>query len=135
MDAGILNVAFSLGGELLAEVCGVLVLDVLHNWIPASVVVDLISVTWGIDNVEAETDAVLLDDVRNCLDLGGGAGLWPWLETALGIDEVGGEDGVDESGLSETSLSCTATIIRYYSFNRKETNAVKLARARTYRRR
>lgn len=63
MDAGVLDVALSLGGELLAEVCGVLVLDVLHNWIPASVVVDLVSVTWGIDNVEAKTNAVLLDDV------------------------------------------------------------------------
>ena len=108
VDAGILDVALSLGGELLAEVCGVLVLDVLHNRIPASVVVDLISVTWGIDNVDAEPNGCLLDDVRSCLELGGGAGLWPWLKTALGIDEVGGEDGVDESGLSETSLSCTA---------------------------
>lgn len=63
MDAGILDVALSLSGELLAEVCRVLVLDVLHNWIPASVVVDLVAVTWGIDNVQAETNTVLLDDV------------------------------------------------------------------------
>lgn len=111
VDAGILDVALALSGELLAEVCGVLVLDVLHNWVPTSVVVDLVSITWGIDNVQAKTDAVLLNDVRDSLDLGGGAGLWSWLKTALGVDEVGGEDGIDESGLSETSLSCTAHIL------------------------
>lgn len=111
MNAGILDVALTLSGKLLAKVCGVLVLDVLHNWVPASVVVDLVSVTWGIDNVQAKTDAILLNDVRDRLNLGGGAGFWPWLKAALGVDEVGGEDGVDESGLSETSLSCTAHIL------------------------
>ena len=97
MNAGILDVALALSGKLLAEVGGMLVLDVLHNWVPASVVVDLVSVTWGINNVQAKTNAVLLNDVRDSLDLGGRAGFWPWLKTALGVDEVGGEDGVDES--------------------------------------
>ena len=35
VDAGVLDVALSLGGELLAEVCRVLVLDVLDDGVPA----------------------------------------------------------------------------------------------------
>ena len=52
MDAGILDVSFSLRSEFLSEVCRVLVLDVLDNWIPASVVVDLITIAGGIHNVQ-----------------------------------------------------------------------------------
>lgn len=105
MNAGILDVTLSLSGELLAEVGGVLVLDVLDDWVPASIVVYLVAVTRGIDNVQAESHTVLLNNVRNGLDLGRGADWLIWSETSLRIDEVGCEDGVDESGLSETSLT------------------------------
>ncbi len=63
VDTGVLNVALSLCGELLAEVCGVLILDVLDDWVPASIIVDLVSVTWSIDDVEAEAYTILFDDV------------------------------------------------------------------------
>jgi hypothetical protein len=36
VNSGILDVAVTLGSKFLAEVCGVLVLDVFHNWVPAS---------------------------------------------------------------------------------------------------
>lgn len=89
VDAGILDVAFTLSSKLLAKVCGVLILDVLDNWVPASatsvpiysiqieceraselflglfvpaVVVDLVSVARCVDDVQAETHTVLLDD-------------------------------------------------------------------------
>ena len=62
VNAGVLDIALSLSGELLAEVCRVLVLDVLHDRIPAPVVVDLVSVAGSVDNVEAEPDAILLND-------------------------------------------------------------------------
>ena len=35
VDPGILDVSLSLSGELLAQICRMLVLDVLDNWIPA----------------------------------------------------------------------------------------------------
>lgn len=83
-----------------------LVLDVLHDGIPAPVVVDKITVAGGINNVESEADAVLLDDVGNGLDLGGRADNLVGLESTLGLDEVRGEDGVDQSRLSEARLTC-----------------------------
>lgn len=35
MNAGILNVAFSLSGQLLAKVGRMLILDVFNDWVPA----------------------------------------------------------------------------------------------------
>ena len=35
VNTGILNVTLALSSELLAEVCRVLILDILHNGIPA----------------------------------------------------------------------------------------------------
>ena len=63
VDTGVLDISLTLSCELLSEVCGVLILDVLDNWIPASVVVDLITITRGIDNVQPQTNTILLDDV------------------------------------------------------------------------
>jgi hypothetical protein len=63
VDTGVLDISLTLSCELLSEVCGVLVLDVLDDWIPASIVVDLITITRGIDNVQPQTNTILLDDV------------------------------------------------------------------------
>ena len=73
VDAGILEVALALGSELFPEVCAVLVLDVLNNGIPAALVVDQVTVAWSVDNVETQPDAILLDDMRHGLNLGGAA--------------------------------------------------------------
>jgi hypothetical protein len=62
VDTCILNIAFTLGGKFLSKVRRVLVLNVFHNRIPAPVIVYLVSVTWGIDNIESESDAILFDD-------------------------------------------------------------------------
>jgi hypothetical protein len=63
VDTGVLDISLTLSCELLSEVCGVLVFDILDDWIPASVVVDLVTVTWGIDNVQPQTNTIFLDDV------------------------------------------------------------------------
>jgi hypothetical protein len=105
VNSGILNVSLSLGSEFLSKVCGVLVLDVLDNWVPASVVVHLVAVTRGVDDVESETNAILLDDMGNSLNLSGGSYWLIWGKTSFGIDKVGCEDGVNECGLSETGLT------------------------------
>lgn len=107
MDARVLEVALALGGQLLAEVGAVLVLDVLDNGVPAALVVDEVAVAGGVNNVEAETDAVLLDDVRDGVDGGGGARLLVGLEATLAVHQVRREDGVDERRLAEASLACT----------------------------
>ena len=96
VNTGVLDVALSLGGELLAQVSGVLILDVLDDGVPASVIVNEVAITGGIDNVESQADTVLLNDVGGSLDLGRGSDGLFRLETTLGIDKVRSEDGVDQ---------------------------------------
>lgn len=108
VDARILDVTLTLGSELFSQVGGVLVLDILDNGVPATVVVDKISIAGGVDNVQAKTNVILLDDVRHRLDLGGGADNLVGVQSALGLDEVRGEDGVDEGRLAQTRLACSA---------------------------
>lgn len=106
MDAGVLDVFVAIGRELLAQVGGVLVLDVLDNRVPAAVVVDQVTVARGINNVEPKANAILFDDVGYRVDLGGRSDDFLGHKTTLGLDKVGGEDGIDESRLSEASLAC-----------------------------
>jgi hypothetical protein len=105
VNASVLDVTFTLSRELLAQVGGVLVLDILDNGVPAAVIVDEVSVSRGIDNVESEAYAVFLDDVGVGLNLGGGSDGLIRLETTLGVDQVRGKDGVDQSRLAQTSLT------------------------------
>jgi hypothetical protein len=84
----------------------VLVFDVLDNGVPAAVVVDQITVAGGVHDVQAQTDAVLLDYVCDRVDFGGLADGFVGGETAFAVDEMRGEDGVDEGGLAEAGLSC-----------------------------
>jgi len=97
VDSGILDVTFTLGCEFLSEVCRVLILNVLDNWIPASVVVDLVAVTWGIHDVQAQTNSVFLDDVGDGLDFGGRSYGLIGGESSLGVDQVRRKDGVNQS--------------------------------------
>jgi hypothetical protein len=43
MDTSILNVTLTLSSEFLAKVCGVLILDILDNGVPAEMIVSLYS--------------------------------------------------------------------------------------------
>ena len=88
MDTSILDVALSLCSELLAQVRGVLILDILDDGIPAAVVVDQVAIARGIDDVESQSHAVLLDDVGNSLDLGSGTDWLLGLQSTLGVDQV-----------------------------------------------
>jgi hypothetical protein len=107
VDAGVLEVSLTLGSELLAEVGTVLVLDVLDNGVPATLVVDQVTVAGCIDNVQAQTHAVLLNDVRDGVDRGRGAWLLIGLEATLAVHQMRREDGVDKCRLAETGLTCT----------------------------
>ena len=82
VDTGILDVAVTLGCELLSQVCGVLVLDVLDDRVPTagfvspncacclehqserlpSLVVDLVTISGSVDNVQSQADTVFLND-------------------------------------------------------------------------
>lgn len=88
MNASVLDVALSLCCELLAQVRGVLILDVLDDGIPAAVVVDEIAIARGVDNVESQSHAVLLDDMGDSLNLGGAADRLIGLQSSLRIDQV-----------------------------------------------
>lgn len=96
MNAGILNVPLALSRQLFTEVCAVLVLDVLDDRIPAAVVVDKVAVAGSIDDVEAQTYAILLNDVGDGMDFGGAADGLVWGQTTFAVDEVRGKDGVDK---------------------------------------
>jgi hypothetical protein len=104
----ILDVALSLCSELLAQVRGVLILDVLDDGVPTAVIVDKITIAGGIDNVESKSDTVLFNVVRNGLDLGGLADRLVGLEATLRVDQVRSEDGVDERRLAHTRLAYNA---------------------------
>jgi len=105
VDAGVWNITLPLGGKLLPKVGRVLVLDVLHNRVPATVVVDKIAITGRVNNVEPQTNIVLLDNVRDRLDIGGLADRLVGGEAALRVDEMGRKDGVDQGRLAEAGLS------------------------------
>jgi hypothetical protein len=79
VDAGILDVALSLGGEFLPKIGRVLVFDVFHNGIPTrncqfysnnlvggsglpSVIVDQVSISRGVDNIEPQSYTILFND-------------------------------------------------------------------------
>lgn len=70
VNPGILNVPLTLGGELFAQVGGVLVLDVLDDGVPAAIVVDEVAVAWSVDDVQTQAHAVLFDDVGDGVDFG-----------------------------------------------------------------
>lgn len=53
VNTGVLNVSFTLSCELLSQVRGVLILDILDDRVPAAVVVDKITIAGGIDDVES----------------------------------------------------------------------------------
>jgi len=105
VDARVGDVALSLSGKLLSQVRRVLVLDILDDGIPAAVVVDEIAITRSIDNVEPQPDTVLLDEVRDPLNLSGGADGLVGLQTALRVNEVRSKDGVDKRRLAQAGLA------------------------------
>jgi len=96
VDAGILNVPLSLRCKLLAQICTVLILNVLDNGIPATVVVHEVAIARCVNNVKAQTDAILFDDVRHGLNLGSLTDGFLRCHATLGVDKVRGEDGVDQ---------------------------------------
>lgn len=53
MDASILNVSLTLSSELFAEIGGVLILDVLNDRIPTSVVIHLVTISGGINDIQS----------------------------------------------------------------------------------
>ena len=77
MNSSILDIPLTLSGEFFAEVCRVLIFDVLHDRIPAaarqhfhdyhtskdqpSVVVDLVTITRCVDDIQSQADTILLD--------------------------------------------------------------------------
>ena len=60
--------------------------------------------------------------MRNSLDLGGGAHGLIGGETALGVDQVGCEDGVDESRFAQASLSYTQWRVSQWQQNKAESS-------------
>lgn len=82
VNPSVLDVTLALCGKLLSEICRMLVFNVLHNRVPAmsqissysrasmdihdipSVVVHLVTITGGINNVQPQTHTILLNDLK-----------------------------------------------------------------------
>lgn len=81
-------------------------LDVIHNWSPRLVVVDEVTKARGINNSQAQADAILLDISTDGLDR---YGLWDDIEArslALSRGVEGGvEQGVNQGRLSEARFT------------------------------
>lgn len=120
VNASILDIPFTLSSEFLSEVCRVLILNVLDNWVPASVIVDLITITWGIDNVESQTNTILFNNMRNCLNFGGRSYWLVGCKSSFRVDQVWRKDCVNQSRLSKTSLSYSFPIRLYASHKTAE---------------
>ena len=84
----ILNVALSLGSKLLPQVRRMLIFDISDNGIPAAVIIYKIAKAWGVHDVKLKTNAILLDDMCDRMDLSGVADVLSGREAALGIDKV-----------------------------------------------
>lgn len=69
VDTCVDNVLVTHSSELFAEVSRVLVLDVFDDGVPAIFVVNLVSVTGGINNVQTEFYTILRDDVRDGMNV------------------------------------------------------------------
>jgi len=83
----------------------VLVLDVLDDRIPASIIIDLISVAGCVNDVKPQAHTILLDDVRHGLDFCCRPNGLIGCHATLGVDQVGCEDGVDEGRLAQPGLA------------------------------
>lgn len=134
VDACVLEIALALGGQLLAQVGAVLVLDVLDNGVPAALVVDQVAVAGRVNNVESQAHAVLLNRVRDGLNLRGLADGLVGEHATLALHEVRSEDGVDECRLAETGLTCTHVVSSHNS-PRAAASQKAAARCDAYRRR
>ena len=64
MDSGVGDVSVTHGRQLLSEVGAVLVLDVLDDWVPAVLVVDLVAVSRCVDDVQPKTNTIFGDYCR-----------------------------------------------------------------------
>jgi hypothetical protein len=116
VDPSILDVPLTLGRKLFSQVGGVLIFDVFDDRVPAvriselltweapiyspSIIVDLISIPWGVNNVQPQAHTILFNDVGDSLDLGGGSNRLIWAHSSFRINEMRSEDGVDEGGFS-----------------------------------
>jgi len=104
VNSGILDVTVPLSGEFLSEVGRVLVLDVLDDRIPTALVVNLVTISRRVDDVQPKFDPILRDDMRNSLDFSRLPYRLIMLQTTLRVNEMRSEDGVDESALPKSSL-------------------------------
>lgn len=96
VNASVRNITLSLGCEFLSQVCGMLILDILDDGIPAPVVVYEVTVSGRVDNVQSQPNTILFDNMRGGLDLSGRADRLVGLKATLGVNQMRGEDGVDQ---------------------------------------
>jgi len=89
VDSSVLDMLVTHGGQLLSQVRRVLVLNVLDDWVPATLVVDLVAIPGRVDDVQSQPDTVFNDNMRNTLNLRRLPHRFVVLQATLRVDKVG----------------------------------------------
>lgn len=105
MDSSVGQILLSLGSKLLSQVVAMLILDIFDNGIPALFIIDLISVSWSIDDVKLESHAIFLDYIGCDFDFAGSANGFAGASSTTGFCQRSSKQRVNQSGFSKTRLS------------------------------
>jgi len=101
----ILNVAISHRRQLLPEVRAVLVLDIFDDRVPAVVIVDLVSITRRVNDVQPQPHTIFHDNMGDGMDFCCLPDLLVRSEPAFRINQVRREERVDQRRLPQTGLA------------------------------
>lgn len=105
VNTRVLNEPGPLRRKLTAEIRRVLVFDILDYRIPAPIIVDLITVSWCIDDVQPEVYSVLFDTMTDSRYLCRSADGFLWIRSSFRVDQVGCKESIDKRALSQSSLT------------------------------
>lgn len=120
-----------------------LILDVLDDGVPAAVVVNQITIARRVNDVQSKTHTVLLDDVGNRVNLGGGADRLVGHHSTLRVDQMRRENSVDQGRFAQSSLACrlkrnalvNEAVVGVAKLASKQSPRQERTRNQTYRRR
>lgn len=105
VNPSVLNVTISHRRQLFSEIRAVLVLDVFDDGVPAIVIIDLVTVSGRVDDVQPQPDTVFHDNMGNGMDFRCLANFVVRSEPPLRVNQVRREKRVDQGRLSQTSLT------------------------------
>jgi len=105
VNPSVLDVAVSHRRQLFSQIRAVLVLDVFDNRVPAVVIVDLISVTRRVNDVQPQPNTVFHDNMGDGVYFRCLSDIFIRSESTFRVNQVRREERVDQRRLSQTGLT------------------------------